>query len=323
MRRIATTIILIVMFVIAAQAQERTITLEGGVEDGFLEVPLRGVQVSILSKDSTVLADSVQFTYLFGGNNRLVATLWQTRVKTADTRLLVRARLKGYGDVWQPVTLGADTLIKVPTLKMRRVREVQLGEVQVTATKVKMYYKGDTLVYNADAFNLPDGSMLDDLIRQMPGVTMNQQGEIFVNGRKIDELLLGSHSFMWGNKKVLLENLPYYTVKNIKVYDKQSDKSVALGYDADPKKYVMDVNLKEEYNRGYIANVEGAGGLPLFGKGWGDTWLRPWLHRPPAPHAHGQRQQREREPPHRRERPMVALHHAAVAPHHALSGHRH
>lgn len=262
-----------VLFCLTAQAQERTITLKGSVDDAFLEVPLRGVQVSILSKDSTLLADSAQFTYLFGANDRLVAALWQARVKTADTLLLARARLKGYGDVWQPITLGADTLVKVPTLKMRRVREVKLGEVVVTATKVKMYYKGDTLVYNADAFNLPQGSMLDDLIRQMPGVTMNQQGEIFVNGRKIDELLLGSRSFMHGNKKVLMENLPYYTVKNIKVYDKQSDKSVALGYDADPKKYVMDVNLKEEYNRGYIANAEGAGGLPLLGKGWGETWL--------------------------------------------------
>ena len=47
---------------------------------------------------------------------------------------------------------------------------------------------------------------------------MNDNGEIFVNGRKIDELLLGSRSFMGGNKKVLLENLPYYTVKNLKVY---------------------------------------------------------------------------------------------------------
>lgn len=265
--------LLAALFGLSAQAQERTITLEGGVDDGFLEVPLRGVRVSIHRSDSTVLADSAQFTYLLGGNDRLVAALWQARVKTADTQLLVRARLKGYGDVWQPITVGTDTLVKVPTFKMRRVREVQLGEVQVTATKVKMYYKGDTLVYNADAFNLPQGSMLDDLIRQMPGVTMNQQGEIFVNGRKIDELLLGSRSFMHGNKKVMMENLPYYTVKNIKVYDKQSDKSVALGYDADPKKYVMDVNLKEEYSRGYIANMEGAGGLPLFGKGWGETWL--------------------------------------------------
>ena len=70
--------------------------------------------------------------------------------------------------------------------------------------------------------------MLDDLIRQMPGVTLNEAGQIFVNGRMVDELMLGSRSFMKGNKQVLMENLPYYTVKDIKVYDRQSDKSKAI-----------------------------------------------------------------------------------------------
>ena len=80
------------------------------------------------------------------------------------------------------------------------------------------------MVYDASAFKLPDGSMLDDLIRQMPGVKMNDNGEIFVNNRKVDEVLLGARSFMGGNSKVLLENLPYYTVKNVKVYEKETDR---------------------------------------------------------------------------------------------------
>ena len=100
----------------------------------------------------------------------------------------------------------------------------------------------------------------------MPGVKMNAMGEIFVNGRKVDELMLGSRSFFKGNRKVLLENLPYYTVKDIKVYDRQSDMSKALGYDVGAKSFVMDVNLKQEYQRGYIANAEMAAGT-------NDRWL--------------------------------------------------
>lgn len=146
-----------------------------------------------------------------------------------------------------------------PPLEMRKVREIGLSEVTVTATRVKMYYKGDTLVYKADAFQLPDGSMLDALIRRLPGVTMNKDGKIFVNGRKVEELLLRSRSFFRGNNKVLLENLPYYAVKDVKVYEQQSDRSRALGFDIDPKKFVMDVSLKSEYNRGLIANAEAAG----------------------------------------------------------------
>lgn len=175
----------------------------------------------------------------------------------------MHATLEGYEDAWMPLNIdggneGAWMLDEA--LELRKIKENKLSTAVVTATRVKMYYKGDTLVYNADAFKLPDGSMLDELIRQMPGVTMNEEGEIFVNGRKVDELLLGSRSFMNGNKKVLLQNLPYFTVKDIKIYDKRSDLSEAFGRDVDARKYVMDVNLKKEYSRGYIANMEAAGG---------------------------------------------------------------
>ena len=58
-----------------------------------------------------------------------------------------------------------------------------------------MFYRGDTLVYNADAFNVADGSMLDALIKQMPGTELKKNGEIFVNGKKIDNLLLNGKDF--------------------------------------------------------------------------------------------------------------------------------
>ena len=77
-----------------------------------------------------------------------------------------------------------------------------LNEVVVKATKVKMYYKGDTLVYDADAFKLPDGSMLDALIRQLPGVTMNDGGEIFVNGRRVDDCARFADFLPWKQESV-------------------------------------------------------------------------------------------------------------------------
>ncbi|MDE6793755.1 MAG: hypothetical protein K2J63_00430, partial [Muribaculaceae bacterium] len=71
----------------------------------------------------------------------------------------------------------------------------QLEEVTVTTSKVKFYHKGDTLVYNADAFLLAEGSMLDALIRQLPGVEFRSDGQIFVNGEFVDNLLLNGKDF--------------------------------------------------------------------------------------------------------------------------------
>ena len=258
-------IITIIIALVATSAwAQREVTITGDVKDGFLKTPLTDAKVTICRADSTVL-DTAKITIYKSGDQPLYA-VYSSKVKTDANAVLVHAWLQGYDDVWQSVNITGQTEVEVPTLEMRKMREMELKEVVVKATRVKMFYRGDTLVYDATAFKLPDGSMLDALIRQMPGVTLNEAGQIFVNGRMVDELMLGSRSFFKGNRKVLLENLPYYTVQNIKVYDKQSDMSKALGYDVDAKSFVMDVNLKQEYQRGYIANVEGAVGTE-------DRWL--------------------------------------------------
>ena len=258
MKRHIITLFLALAAACSTWAQQQEVTITGDVKDGFLKTPLTDAHVAVCRADSSVL-DTARIT-VYMRSDRPFAAVYSAKVTTQASTVLVHAWKRGYDDVWQRVSIGKEKEVEVPTIEMRKMREMDLGEVVVKATRVKMFYRGDTIVYDATAFKLPDGSMLDALIRQMPGVTLNDAGEIFVNGRKVDELLLGSRSFMRGNKQVLMENLPYYTVQNIKVYDKQSDKSKALGYDVDPKQFVMDVNLKQEYQRGYIANVEGAVG---------------------------------------------------------------
>ena len=239
-----------------------TVTISGAVQDGFLKRAVPGLKVSLHHADSTMIRDSLTLSYIIKGDEEL--TIYATEIAAQDRDYLIHTEARGYADIWKKIQVSTRGGVDVPRLEMRRV--IELKEVNVVATKVKMFWKGDTLVYDATAFKLPDGSMLDALIRQLPGVELKENGEIFVNGRKVDELLLGSRSFMRGNKKVLLENLPYYTVKNLKVYEKASDKSEYLGYEVEPKKYVMDVNLKDEYKTGHIANVEAAGGT-------GERWL--------------------------------------------------
>ena len=154
--------------------------------------------------------------------------------------------------------VGRNAYFTIPTIFLKRKNtftEQTLKEVVVSATKVKMFYRGDTLVYNADAFNVANGSMLDALIRQMPGTELTKEGEIYVNGRKVQSLMLNGKDFFRGNKKLMLENLPYYTVKEIKVYDQTTEKAKALHDDRADKDFVMDVNLKREYSKGYMTNV--------------------------------------------------------------------
>lgn len=252
--------LVMLLFCVASSAQQLVF---GSVRDGFLKVPLVNARVTLLTADSVVVQDSIKVVLNKRDGERWGRASFSIMLPKKTCTYLLHATLDGYEDDWQTISVEAsvdDAIGLDRPLELRRVREKVLGEATVSATRLKMFYKGDTLVYDASAFKLPDGSMLDDLIRQMPGVKMNDNGEIFVNNRKVDEVLLGARSFMGGNSKVLLENLPYYTVKNVKVYEKETDRSRAVGYEVERKQYVMDVNLKDAYRNGYIGNVESAGG---------------------------------------------------------------
>lgn len=259
MKNLLTLLILFFCY-LSSSAQQLIL---GSVRDGFLKTPLVNARITLMTEDSIVVQDYIKVNLQKRAEERWGRSTFSIKLPKKTCTYLLRASLEGYDNAWQSFTVKAE--INEPwgldsPLELRRSREKNLGEATVTATRLKMYYKGDTLVYDALAFKLPEGSMLDDMIRQMPGVTMNDGGEIFINGRKVDELLLGSRSFMGGNSKVLLENLPYYTVKNVKVYEKESDRNQAVGYEVEKKKYVMDVNLKDTYRNGYIGNLEAAGG---------------------------------------------------------------
>ncbi|MEZ3576174.1 MAG: outer membrane beta-barrel family protein [Muribaculaceae bacterium] len=131
-----------------------------------------------------------------------------------------------------------------------------LNEVVVKASKIVFYNKGDTVIYNADAFVLAEGSMLDALIRQMPGVELKDGGAIYVNGRYVENLLLNGKDFFRDNRQMMLENLGAYTVKDIAVFDRQDDMDKIMGEDYGSRHLTMDVRLKKEYNQGVLSNIE-------------------------------------------------------------------
>src|SRR5574344_1008863 len=236
----------------SAYAQSNTFWLNGHVRDNFTDAEIKEAKVYLLSKDS-VIRDSTQTT----------GDYFSFRVKRDNSfrSCIIKVMHPNYQTLYSTHSLkyvGKNAYFSIPTLYIKRKNsftEQTLKGVVVTATKVKMFYRGDTLVYNADAFNVSNGSMLDALIRQMPGTELTKEGEIYVNGRKVNHLLLTGKDSFRDNTKLMLENLPYYTVKEIKVYDQTTEKAKALHDDRAEKDFVMDVNLKREYSKGYMANV--------------------------------------------------------------------
>lgn len=264
-------------------AQKRKIDLWGHVYDQVTHHAIRGAKATLMLADST-LVDSANCGYFTGGYYGTDAN-YCFAIPRQPQRYIIMVTHPEYETCfvdYEVKTPGRNTYFDAPWHYMKRKEEPtvhndvkpdrlgdatdsmtathHLGEVVVKGTRIKMAYKNDTIVYNASAFQLPEGSMLDALIRQMPGVELKDDGSILVNGEKVDFLTLNGKDFFKGKNKVMLENLPMYAVENVKVYRKSTEKSEWLGRDVEKKDFVMDVHLKREYNQGYMANAEAAGG---------------------------------------------------------------
>ncbi len=241
---------------------EKKVMLMGSVRNKFTGYGLGNASVTVYKEDGTLYTRCLVVTY--GGRARNGNEI---RAVLPIGKYRFHVECEGYKteDFWYEIKkIGRKQLITLPDFMLQKDftfdKDNQLNEAVVSATKVKLYYKGDTLIYNADAFKLPDGSMLDELIKQLPGADMKDNGEIYINGRKLDMLLLNGKEFFGRNNKIMLENLPYYIVDKLKVYEESTTRSQALGHDVDNKLYVMDVRVKKEYATGYMGNAELAGG---------------------------------------------------------------
>lgn len=240
--------------------KERTVEVYGQVYDVFTKAKLQA-HITLMNADSTVIDTTTCWTWSTN-------SFYIFRVPAKPQKLIVKAELNGYEDAYLDYELkylARNQQFELPRLLMKKKtediwKESELDDVVVKGTKVKIAYKGDTIVYNASAFNLPEGSMLDGLVRQLPGAELKSNGDIYINGEKIDYLTLNGKDFFKGQNKVMLDNLPYYTVQNIKVFHQSTKQSKLIGQEIERKEYVMDVNLKREYNRGILGNVEAGAG---------------------------------------------------------------
>ena len=281
MRQILTAILLLACCSIGMQAQvlgPETRIRKVKVIDEVRYLLLRNAEFNVYdSKGKPIVFESYENTGTVNGNKRfygdqliisgLVDSLTiEAKVEgytLVDTTLVLsKEKFKTYGDlyVWE------DEILLKTTLEPYK----ELGEVAVNATRILMVQKGDTTIYNAAALQLSAGSMLEDLVRALPGAQLENGGKITINGEKVTSLLVNGKDFFKGDPMVALTNLPYYTVDKIKVYHqgrelRNATRSDSIRAEAEEKPLVMDVRLKKEYGQGWLANAEVGGGMRTMG----------------------------------------------------------
>ena len=254
--------ILLLISSMASAARKDSIYINQYVRNSFTQYGVRNALVTVMDDNGRII-DTLRTVPGSGGHD---AQIWSLLVPRRAGKFRIRVEHPEYETGEMTVEMANPARLnsyKFPDMFLQRRFEeetIDLDAVTVRATRVKLCYKGDTIEVDARAFKLTEGSMLESLVKNVPGCELRDNGDIYMNGKKVDYLMLNGKDFFKGNNRIMLDNLPYYTVDKLQFFNKRSERSQLVGKDIERPDFVMNVKLKQEYSIGYMGNVEvGAG----------------------------------------------------------------
>lgn len=228
---------------LAVTAQAQGIFVTGAVANAQTGEPIELATVQLLKGDSTATATA--YTNLRGGFSLKAPAPGQYKLRVSYV---------GFKPATQNVALGKDSL-KLDTIKLSST-DMSLRSAVVTGTAARVEQKDDTTMYNASAYRVPEGSTLEALVKQLPGVEVSDEGKITVNGKEVKEVLVNGKDFFKGETDVAMKNLPVELVNRIKAYDKQSEYTEQTGIDDGEESTVLDIMTKRQLNESWVSNID-------------------------------------------------------------------
>ncbi len=135
-----------------------------------------------------------------------------------------------------------------------------LNEVVVTANRAPITIKKDTLEFNADSFITRPDANLEELLKKLPGVEVDIDGNITVNGRPVSRFLVNGEEFFGDDHRIATKNLPKEIIDKIQVMDTKTKAQEFTGRPGDPDNKTVNITIKEDRNKGYFARATAGGG---------------------------------------------------------------
>lgn len=231
-------------------AMAQKVTVSGSVVDGSLNEPMPGASVVLLQpKDSAQAA---------GVSSDLEGKFKLPAVKAGN--YILRISFIGFQTYYRNIVLPKqNNSVNLGEITLQENSKM-LKEAEVTAKLAQVEMSADTFVFNAEAFRLPEGSALEDLVKKLPGAEIDESGNIKINGKNISKIMVDGKEFFQNDTKMALKNLPSKLIKKLKSYDKKSDYSRITGIDDGEEETVLDLSVKKGMKDGWVGNFDGAYG---------------------------------------------------------------
>jgi hypothetical protein len=236
-------------FIFSSSLFAQKYTVKGTVID-TTQMPLPSATVVILNQSDSVLTN---FSITNDDGYFEVP-------KVAEGEYILQVTYLGYDPFSQPFSLSENSGdFDAETIQMS-VADANLEEVVVKAEHIPIQIKGDTIQYNADAFQVQPGSAVEDLLKKLPGVEVDREGNVRAQGEDVQNVLVDGKEFFGNDPKIATKNLPADAVDNVKVYDKKSDMAEFSGIDDGEREKTINLELKDGKKKGYFGTAEGGYG---------------------------------------------------------------
>lgn len=246
MRRLL--LLVLFFFFVGAVSQGQTTTLKGSFIDTANKKPVVNAVVALLTPK-----DSVFHRFARTGPD---GSFTLKNVTPGRYVLMVTQPL--FADYVEDVTVAAP-LTDVKTISATPKSKL-LQEVIVKAGG-SMRIKGDTVSYTADSFKVSANANVEELLKKLPGIQVDRNGQIKAMGEVVEKVLVDGEEFFGDDPGMAVKNLRADAVKEVQVFDKKSDQAEFTGIDDGVKKKTINLKMKENKKTGYFGKVELAGGL--------------------------------------------------------------
>jgi len=208
-----------------------------------------------LSYATVALLNPVDSTLKFFGvtNNKGIYQI--KHIKTG--KYIMQFSFVGMDVIYENITIPAE---KGEDLGDKTMKASLLDEVIIVAEYVPVKFKSDTVEFNTKAFETKPDAVVEDLLKKIPGVEVDEAGNVKAMGEDVQEVLVDGKEFFGKDLKVATKNLPADAVDKVQVYDKKTYEAVFMGVDDGVRDRTINLLLKEDRKKGYFGNLEAGPG---------------------------------------------------------------
>ena len=179
----------------------------------------------------------------------------------ANTTYTIKASYIGFQSFEKTVTTGS-TIMNYPiSLK----EGTQLKELEIVY-EMPVSISGDTIIYNADSFKNGTERKLEDVLKKLPGVEVNKDGEIEVEGKKVQKIMVEGKDFFDGDTKLATKNIPADALEKIQVLRNYNEVSNLKGLENNEENVAINIKLKQGKKNFWFGDMMAGIGIGMGNK---------------------------------------------------------